>query len=376
MRALFINENIGGHATVHHSLRRAFAQRNDIDVEFIDANEPQLIAKVLRKPVPVLGRWDVDLQPLRSQLLHSCALRQRVADRLLQGDIDVMHVYTQNCMLGSHRLLQQVPTVVTTDSTNELNAYSLSYRTATRFTPWAVRASLPFERRVLEAARMVVSNADRVTTSLTGPAYHLAPEKVITQPMGIWSPFLDGSRRLPEPPADRRPTIVFVGAQMEPKGGNTLLDLHQRYLADRCDLLLITRDAVGTHPAVTVVNDLSSGDDRLWDLLAGADMMCFPSAIDQSPNVILEAGAAGLPVIASRTGAIPDMVVDGRTGILVDHLDQANILAALRMLLDNPAKRRDMGRAAHAHIAEHFDIQHSAAMLTALFADITTAARR
>jgi alpha-maltose-1-phosphate synthase len=369
LRVLFVNENIGGHATVHSALRRVFAERSDIDAEFLDAYPPGLPGKIARAPIPVLGRWDLDLQPLRGQLVHSANVRRRVAVRLRRGDIDVMHVYTQNCMLGSHGLLRRVPTVVTTDSTNELNAYSLPYRAATRFSPWAIQASLPFERRVFEAASLVVANADRVTQSLTGPTYRLPPEKVVTMPMGVWSPFLSGTRQLPDRSTHRRPTIVFVGTSMERKGGNILLDLHQRHLANGCDLLLVTREAVAPHPAVTVVSDLNNGDDRLWDLLSTADVMCFPSGIDQSPNVVLEAGAAGLPVVAARVGAIPEMVVDGSTGILIDHRDPASMLDALRKLLDDPQRRREMGRAAHAHIAERFDIRNSAAALAGLLAD-------
>ena len=326
LRALFVNENIGGHATVHCALRRVFAERSDIDVEFLDAYPPGLPGKSPARRFRC-RRWGSHLQPLRGQLVHSAQVRRRVAARLRRGDIDVMHVYTQNCMLGSHGLLRLVPTVVTTDSTNELDAYCLPYRAATRFTPLAIRASLPFERSVRsgEPCRRECRQGHAV---IDRPHLSPAAREGGHHADGVWSPFLSGTHPPPHRSTHRRPTIVFVGTSMERKGGNVLLDLHQRHLAEECDLLLITKEAVAPHPAVTVVSDLNNGD-ALWDLLSAADVMCFPSGIDQSPNVVLEAGAAGLPVVAPRVGAIPDMVVDGSTGILIDHRDPASILDAL-----------------------------------------------
>ncbi len=366
LKALFVNENIGGHATVHHSLRRAFAERDDIDVEFLDAPGPSLLGRIMRAPVPGLGRLDLDLQALRGQLVHSRGVRRHLQERLEASDFDVLHVYTQNCMLASAALVRGLPTVVTTDSTNELNAYLLPYRQPTRFTPLAVRAAARFERPVLDAAVTVVANGRRTAASLIGKTYGQPDDKVTTMAPGIWSPFLTGERALPDRTNRARPVIVFIGTSMERKGGNSLLRLHQEYLADTCELVLVTKDAVPESRAVTVIGDLDSGDDRLWDILATADLMCFPSGMDQAPNVILEAGASGLPVIASKVGSIPEMVVDGETGLLIDHDDEDALLAALRLLLADGIRRREMGASAHVRIAEHFDIRTTAARLTEL----------
>lgn len=131
---LFVNENIGGHRTVHRSLRKILADREDVTVEFIDGQDPGLIGKVLRAPIPGLSKLDMDFQPLRGQLVHSFNLRRRVRKRLKQGGVDAMHVYTQNGMLGGAELLRETPSVITTDSTGRLNVFSVPYRTPTRFT--------------------------------------------------------------------------------------------------------------------------------------------------------------------------------------------------------------------------------------------------
>ena len=85
---------------------------------------------------------------------------------------------------------------------------------------------------------------------------------------------------------------MFVGHQLERKGGRRLLRLHQEHLRDQCDLLLVTTEPVVPVPGVRVVSHLRGGNDALWDVLAEADLMCFPSTIDQAPNVVLEAMAA------------------------------------------------------------------------------------
>jgi glycosyltransferase involved in cell wall biosynthesis len=89
--------------------------------------------------------------------------------------------------------------------------------------------------------------------------------------------------------------------------------------------------------------------DTLPDLYRAADLFTLPAVhdakgnVDGLPNVILEAMASGLPVVASRISGIPLAVADGETGRLVPEADGAALLAALRGLLADPAAARAMG---------------------------------
>lgn len=89
--------------------------------------------------------------------------------------------------------------------------------------------------------------------------------------------------------------------------------------------------------------------DTLPDLYRAADLFVLPAVhdrkgnVDGLPNVILEAMASGLPVVASGISGIPLAVEDGRTGRLVPERDPQALLAALRELLADPARRRGMG---------------------------------
>jgi glycosyltransferase involved in cell wall biosynthesis len=152
-----------------------------------------------------------------------------------------------------------------------------------------------------------------------------------------------------------RPTIVFVGRQFDRKGGSLLLAAWRRSVADRADLVLVTQDPVPPEPGITVINDLRQGDDRLWSILAGSTIFAFPSTIDQAPNAVIEAMAAGLPVIAVPTAGIAEMVVDGTTGRHVRADDVESLSRALAELVDDPDRARAMGRAARRRFDEVYD---------------------
>jgi glycosyltransferase involved in cell wall biosynthesis len=346
---------------VHHHLRKLLDGRPDVRATFLDVPPPGLLRRIVGASVPGLAALDLDLQPLRAQL----ALSTWVAMRLRRAvqDVDVVHVYTHNAALLAAPLLRRVPMVVTTDTTNARNAYRLPYRTPTRWTPWAVRLTLPLERRVHRLAHTVVANSDWAATSLRED-YGLPDTKLRVIPFGVDPP------ELPAGPApgttSPRPTLVFVGRQLERKGALRLLRLHQEHLADRADLVLVTPEPVPPGRSLRVIDDLRPGDDRLWEILRSASVFVFPSEIDQAPNAVLEAMAAGLPVIAARSGAVPEMVTDGICGRIVEPGDDRDLLAAITDLLDDPQRRSSMGAAAQRRQRERYDMRHAVDELLAV----------
>ncbi|MDS0277672.1 glycosyltransferase family 4 protein [Halomicroarcula sp. S1AR25-4] len=80
-------------------------------------------------------------------------------------------------------------------------------------------------------------------------------------------------------------------------------------------------------------------------LHVAADLLVHPSHFEARPTVIYEAMAAETPVLASNVGGIPEMVVDGETGVLVPPHDPAALAETLDYLLDDPERLREMGRA-------------------------------
>jgi glycosyltransferase involved in cell wall biosynthesis len=91
-------------------------------------------------------------------------------------------------------------------------------------------------------------------------------------------------------------------------------------------------------------------------LIPAFDIVAVPSHVEPLGNATLEAMAAGVPVVGSRVGGIPEMVVDAETGRLVPARDPASLAAAIGALLAAPDLRRAYGRAARARAASHFGL--------------------
>ena len=353
MRALFVNENLGGHATVHVNVRRALVSHTDIEATFFDVPAPDPVRKFLAAPVPGLAGLDLDLQPLRYQLAQSAIVRRALAR--LAPHADVVHVYTHNAALLSTAILRRKPTVVSLDGTNEQNAYRLPYRVPTRFTPAALRVSRRFEQRVYDAATLVVAQSQWAAESLL--TYGVDPGRMRMIPFGVTVPATVPSTKV------GRPRIVFVGRSLERKGGHRLLRLYREHLSDAADLEIVTLDPVEAQPGVHIINDVRPGDGRLDAILGAATVFAFPSEMDLSPNVVLEAMAMGLPVVALRAGAVGELVVDGVTGLLVEPADDRALVSAIRALLDDPARAARMGAAGRARVLDRFDARRTTAAL-------------
>jgi len=84
--------------------------------------------------------------------------------------------------------------------------------------------------------------------------------------------------------------------------------------------------------------------ENKWRALADADLYCFPSHTEQFPIAVLEAMASGLPVIATRVGAIEDAVITGQGGWLVDVYSPGQIAEALEDALSDPSRLAAFGQ--------------------------------
>jgi len=104
-------------------------------------------------------------------------------------------------------------------------------------------------------------------------------------------------------------------------------------------------------------------------LLADADMLVFPSRYENEglPLVLLEAMAAGLPVVSTYHAAIPEVVQEGVTGLLVQPGDVAALTAAIRRLAFEADMRRGMGAAARARFLEEYTVARWSERMAAVF---------
>lgn len=89
-------------------------------------------------------------------------------------------------------------------------------------------------------------------------------------------------------------------------------------------------------------------------VLASLDVTVVPSISESLPNVILESMAAGIPVVATRVGGIPDVLENEKSGLLVPPEDDAQLAEAIGRLISNVGLRQEMGRHAREYAAAHF----------------------
>lgn len=147
------------------------------------------------------------------------------------------------------------------------------------------------------------------------------------------------------------PLIGAVGALEARKGFPVLLDAFQTLTDKRAYLVIIGADAEPEEAAA--LRRLAGSRvllpgyiPRAWRFAAAFDVCVMPSLRSESFGMsALDAMWAGKPVVASRTGGLPEVVADGETGIIVPPGDPVALTGALRELLGSPEKARRMGEA-------------------------------
>ncbi len=110
-------------------------------------------------------------------------------------------------------------------------------------------------------------------------------------------------------------------------------------------------------------------------LLSGLDIFVWLSREEGMPHVISEAGAAGLPVVATRDNGSEEQITDGETGIFVPHESPGAIAHMLCMLLENPALRSKLGAALRAKVEREYSTEVVARQWEALFDEVIEEAR-
>ncbi len=106
--------------------------------------------------------------------------------------------------------------------------------------------------------------------------------------------------------------------------------------------------------------------------LADLDVFCLPSDSEQNPNALLEAMATGLPCVATRVGAVPELFDSGRCGLIVQPGNRRALAEAIRKLLSKKQLRRDLGASSRRRVCQRYNLERMVAGYADLYTRLST----
>jgi glycosyltransferase involved in cell wall biosynthesis len=129
------------------------------------------------------------------------------------------------------------------------------------------------------------------------------------------------------------------------------------------------RDLVGEADIGDAVHFLGNRDD-VAEILAATDIAILCSDYEGSPLVLMEYMEAACPVVATRVGGVPEIVVDGETGLLVPPGESDRLAEAIARLLEDPGSARAMGEAGRRRRRDEFDLSRTVREVEALYEEL------
>ena len=258
--------------------------------------------------------------------------RSALARHAVAGLTPAVDVVLQHGALFSGLTVDGPPLVIYTDFT---------YRLVEREDPWRDPLTGRQRRRWLEAEHTAYQGAACVLTRSTHARrslveeYGVPPERVVIVGGGLNIAWPETAAPL----TGRR--VLFVGREFERKGGPDVVRAFERVRlrVPDAELYLVTRQRGPARPGVRYLTDRLSRA-AMTELYRSASVFAMPSHCETWGDSLLEAMACGVPCVSSWRDAIPEIVTDGETGLLVEPGDVTALAEALeRLLLDEPLRR-------------------------------------
>ncbi|MBC1220234.1 glycosyltransferase, partial [Nostoc sp. UCD120] len=209
--------------------------------------------------------------------------------------------------------------------------------------------------------------------------YGYPEDKIIKLNSGV---DLDKFALVSEPKDERY--ILCVGRHTEKKGIDTLLKAFARIASKHPNVSLIQiGSGIMTEKFKVLADELGISNrvnfmgakpyEVIQKMMRGAEVFSLPSQTAKNgdseglPLSILEAAASSLPIVSTWHSAIPDAVLDGETGFLVDEKDDQALAEKLDILLSDRALAKKMGIKGREFICENFDIRKQTVKLEAIY---------
>ncbi len=357
----FIMQQVLGHITAYRNLRRFVEQDGSV--------VPTWTEVTYHEP----GGWIERLPLLRPGVKGVARGALQVRGGLGKQAYDVVLFNSQSLCLFVRGYMRRVPSVIVTDVTpHQYDLMGEFYNHPQDGDNAIARYKHRVNVDVYRAARLILPWSNWTKGSLLRD-YGVPEEKIVVLPPGVdveqWSPPPIGRREAASADGPRLPRVLFVGGDFERKGGPLLLDWFLARGRGRCELHLVTRTPpklAENVPGLSVYTGLEANDSRLMQLYHDSHIFVLPTLADCFGVASIEAMAAGLPVITTNVGGVPDIIDDGEQGFLIQPGDSRALAASLGRLLDDAALRRAMSARARARVLERFNAQRNAARLLEL----------
>ncbi|MBV9108087.1 MAG: glycosyltransferase family 4 protein, partial [Gemmatimonadetes bacterium] len=346
-----------GHRSVARLLRDAIAVDAGIEATHLDLSA-ELTAgeRVMRRlltlgPRPGTAAGGMTAARFRHEMDAGLRAARRIAALERRGTrFDVIHFHTQAAAWGSLRRMRRTPSIVSIDITQRLASLEAPPAARRDYAPGAAR-----DRRVFREAAAIVATsrwaADGVVSEIPDASakVHVMPYPV---PLDGFDAGWIAERRAR--PTDEPVRVLFVGGDFARKGGPELLAAwRDGGFAAKARLTLVTEaplDPAALPAGVEMRRGVRAYTPEWFALWRQADLFAMPTRGEAFGMVYQEAAAAGLPAIGTALNAIPEIVADGETGILVPSGDAAALVDALRRLVESPELRMEMGSEARRRI--------------------------
>jgi glycosyltransferase involved in cell wall biosynthesis len=305
----------------------------------------------------------------------------RYAALVRRESFDVVHTHTRRADFVAARGGRRAGAVVVSTQHGQINLdrHTLEEKRdmAARFYCFCLRRY--FDRHVAVSAEIAAELRNRCRVD---------GAKVVNIPNGIdAAPFIRAAGdRLSfrhEIGAPRWALVATVVASLDSKGHDELLEAVAAAARDGVDLrLVVVGEGHWGEPLIIKraeelgianrVHVLGFRDD-VPRVLAGSDLFVLPTPSEGLSIAIMEAMAAGLPVVATAVGGNPELVEPGITGLLVPAGDAGALAAALREIAGDPRRRREMGRAARSRVVLDYTAEKMADRYAALYEGLLSA---
>ena len=373
-RIFSVIEGYIGHRTYGQLMQNYFSQSDVCNVDFYwHDQDRELHSKLLRRLLSYQSsnRWvrkqNFDLFLFRVQFAFAYLSRRILLRNLGKADYSALHIHTQPLAFLCLDLMQKYPTIVSIDRT----AVQVAREQTDPSFHWTHAPNVYLEKKVFQTARTILSFSEAARQSVIND-YGIEPTKVTTVYTGINA---DQITPAPERVDRALPNILFVGTDFERKGGHDLLEVFLDCFSDRATLHLVTSaKPVCNRSNVHLYHDIKAYTPEWLKLYQDADLFVMPTYSDCTPWVFLEAMAVGLPIITTRVNAIPEIVIHGNNGLLVERGDRAALAQSIDQLVKNPELRKQLGHQGRNLVERKFNAQTHFEKLENLFQEATVAA--